>query len=227
MWNARLDESQAGVKIAGRNINNLRYAADTILAAESEEEQKSKSLLMRVKEESKKAHFSPYGALPGTPMPFPGAPLDLEARAFLKKLLEQSKTSSLVATSRMVPQPTLQTLSASYLGSTMFLALGMLSLVAAWRDSETRAGDADTWSYKGNIGLSPTRKQSLTRTWPAATLMVNIQPPEPHQALSLWSGSTDSNTLNYQRTNPREYQRVRTHTKETTWIQDPASPNHQ
>ena len=47
------------------------------------------------------------------------------------------------------------------------------------------------------------------------------------QALSLWSGSTDSKTLDYQRTNPREYQIVRNHTKETTWIQDLASPNHQ
>ena len=47
---ARLDESQAGIKIAGRNINNLRYADDTILMAESKEE--LKSLLMRVKEES-------------------------------------------------------------------------------------------------------------------------------------------------------------------------------
>ena len=53
MWNARLDEAQAGIKIAGRNINNLRYADDTILIAESEEE--LKSLLMKVKEESKKA----------------------------------------------------------------------------------------------------------------------------------------------------------------------------
>ena len=52
MRNARLDESQAGVKIAGRNINNLRYADDTTLMAESEEE--LKSLLMRVKEESAK-----------------------------------------------------------------------------------------------------------------------------------------------------------------------------
>ena len=52
MWNARLDEAQAGVKIAVRNINNLRYADDTILMAESEEE--LKSLLMKVKEESKK-----------------------------------------------------------------------------------------------------------------------------------------------------------------------------
>ena len=52
MWNARLDEGQAGIKIAGRNINNLRYADNTILKAESEEELKS---LLRVKEESEKA----------------------------------------------------------------------------------------------------------------------------------------------------------------------------
>ena len=52
MQNARLDESQAGLKIAGRNINNFRYADDTILMAESEE--RLKSLLRRVKEESKK-----------------------------------------------------------------------------------------------------------------------------------------------------------------------------
>ena len=53
MWNARLDESQAGIKITGRNINNLRYADDTTLMAENEEE--LNSLLMRVKEESEKA----------------------------------------------------------------------------------------------------------------------------------------------------------------------------
>ena len=52
MWNARLDEAQAGIKIAGRNINNLRYADDTILMAESEEE--LKSILMKEKEESEK-----------------------------------------------------------------------------------------------------------------------------------------------------------------------------
>ena len=52
MRNARLNEAQAGIKIAGRNINNLRYADDTTLMAESEEE--LKSLLMKVKEESKK-----------------------------------------------------------------------------------------------------------------------------------------------------------------------------
>ena len=50
--NARLDDAQAGIKIAGRNVNNLRYADDTILMAESEEE--LKSLLMKVKEESEK-----------------------------------------------------------------------------------------------------------------------------------------------------------------------------
>ena len=52
MWNARLDEAQAGIKIAGRNINNLRCTDDTTLMAESEEE--LKSLLMKVKEESEK-----------------------------------------------------------------------------------------------------------------------------------------------------------------------------
>ena len=53
--NSRLDEAQAGIKIAGRNINNLRYADDTTLMAEMEEE--LKSLLMKVKEESEKAGF--------------------------------------------------------------------------------------------------------------------------------------------------------------------------
>ena len=52
MLNARLDEAQAGIKVASRNINNLRYADDTALMAESEEE--LKSLVMKVKEESEK-----------------------------------------------------------------------------------------------------------------------------------------------------------------------------
>ena len=52
MWDARLDEAQAGIKIDGRNLNNLRYADDTTLLAEREE---LKSLLMKVKEESEKA----------------------------------------------------------------------------------------------------------------------------------------------------------------------------
>ena len=53
MWNARLDEAQAGIKISGRNINKLRYADDTTFMAESKEELKSR--LMKVKEESEKA----------------------------------------------------------------------------------------------------------------------------------------------------------------------------
>ena len=53
MWNAELDEAQAGIKIVGRNINNFRYVDDTTLMAQSEEE--LKSLLMKVKEESEKA----------------------------------------------------------------------------------------------------------------------------------------------------------------------------
>ena len=53
MWNAGLDEAQGGIKIAGRNINNLRYADDTTQMAENEE--KLKNLLKRVKEESEKA----------------------------------------------------------------------------------------------------------------------------------------------------------------------------
>ena len=52
MWNAKLDESQAGIKIARTNVNNLRHVDDTTLMAESEEE--LKSLLMKVKEESEK-----------------------------------------------------------------------------------------------------------------------------------------------------------------------------
>ena len=52
MWNARLDKAQAGIKIARKNINKLRYSDDTTLMAESEEE--LKSLLMKVKEESEK-----------------------------------------------------------------------------------------------------------------------------------------------------------------------------
>ena len=57
MRNSGLDEAQAGIKIAGRNINNLRYTDDIILMAKSEEE--LKSLLMQVKEESEKAGLNP------------------------------------------------------------------------------------------------------------------------------------------------------------------------
>ena len=58
MWNARLDEAQTGIKIAGRNINNLRYANDITLIAKSEEE--LKRLLMEVKQESEKAGLKPH-----------------------------------------------------------------------------------------------------------------------------------------------------------------------
>ena len=57
MWNARLDEAQAVIKIAGRNTSNLRYADDTTITAESEQE--LKSLLMKVKEESETAGLKP------------------------------------------------------------------------------------------------------------------------------------------------------------------------
>ena len=53
MWNVRMDESQAGLKVTGKNINNLRYADDSTLMAETEEE--LKSLLMKVNKENKKA----------------------------------------------------------------------------------------------------------------------------------------------------------------------------
>ena len=55
MWNSGLDEAQAGIKLAGRNINNLEYADDTTLMAEIKKE--LKSLLMKVKEESEKVGF--------------------------------------------------------------------------------------------------------------------------------------------------------------------------
>ena len=55
MWNVGLDDSEAGIKIAGRNINNLRYADETTLMVESKEE--LKNLLMKVKQESEKAGF--------------------------------------------------------------------------------------------------------------------------------------------------------------------------
>ena len=56
MWNARLDDSQAGIKIARRNVNNLRYADDTTIMAESQEE--LKSLLKKVKDENEKASLT-------------------------------------------------------------------------------------------------------------------------------------------------------------------------
>ena len=69
MQNAKLDEAQAGIKIAGRNINNLRYVDDTTLMAEKEEE--LKSLLMKVKEESEKAGLKLYVQKTKTTAPSP------------------------------------------------------------------------------------------------------------------------------------------------------------
>ena len=69
MQNAKLDEAQAGIKIAGRNINNLRYVDDITLMAEKEEE--LKSLLMKVKEESEKAGLKLYVQKTKTTAPSP------------------------------------------------------------------------------------------------------------------------------------------------------------
>ena len=60
MWNSRLDEAQTGIKVAGRNINNFRYADDTAPMAESKEE--LKSLLMKVKEQSEKVASGPISS---------------------------------------------------------------------------------------------------------------------------------------------------------------------
>ena len=76
MRKAGLEEAQAGIKLTGRNINNLRYADDTTLKAESEEE--LKSLLMKVKEESEKVIASP-GKDPHTHCPRPCPPVSLRA----------------------------------------------------------------------------------------------------------------------------------------------------
>ena len=70
--NARLDEAQAGIQIAGRNINNLRYADDTTLMAESKEE--LKSLLMKVKEESEKNWLKTAFKKPRSWHPVPSLP---------------------------------------------------------------------------------------------------------------------------------------------------------
>ena len=87
-------------------------------------------------------------------------------------------------------------------------------------------GDATWWkgaplAFWGRCSTTAC-KMPLCWTWRNGGSL----PSTIDQALSLWSGNTDSKTLDYQRTNPKEYQIVWTHTKETTWIQDPASPNH-
>ena len=89
MWNARLDEAQARIKIARRNINNLRYADDTTLMAESEEE--LKSVLMKVKEESEKLG--------------------------LKLNIQKTKMASGPITSRQIDGETMETVKDCILGS--------------------------------------------------------------------------------------------------------------
>ena len=77
----RLDEGQAGIKIAGRNINNLRYADDTTLMAESEEA--LKSLLMKVKEESEKVGLKPMASRPITTWQIDGETVETCQTLFL------------------------------------------------------------------------------------------------------------------------------------------------
>ena len=78
MWKVELDDSQAGIKIAGRNINNLRYADNTTLMAESEEE--LKSLLMRVKESPRDEAWLPGGAWSATPRSLPSLERNIRSR---------------------------------------------------------------------------------------------------------------------------------------------------
>ena len=90
MRNAGLEEAQAGIKIAGRNINNLRYADDTTLMAESEEE--LKSLLMKVKEESEKVglklNIQCHSPKSSHPLPLPKSPKDCSIHQCLFCYLE-------------------------------------------------------------------------------------------------------------------------------------------
>ena len=193
MWNARLDEARAGIRIAGRNINNLRYADDTTLMAESKE---LKNLLMKVKEKSEKAGLkfnipacrsiccSHWGVPPG--------PRFRKGRfqwqvCGLKEGLHLTILGTLISD---------------------FQPPAQLSCIC----------DLDMWPGPDLWAVYTPDFKSVARDVKKLRLR--------DQALSFWSGSTDSNTLDYQRTNLREYQIERTHTKETTWIQDLASPNH-
>ena len=91
-----------------------------------------------------------------------------------------------------------------------------------------------TWStsLNGYIRNAPSDTEVHTEhqlrvdrsTWQMEQHMQNHTKKNSNEALRLWSGSTDSKTPDYQKINPREYQIVKTHTKETTWIQDPARP---
>ena len=114
-----------------------------------------------------------------------------------------------------------------------------------WNDWKVEYAGPRTWDGKCHSSLllyrniESLKRMALTKcasavTWPGIKPGPSSLRAQSHnhwtvrdQALSLWSGSTDSKTLDYQRTNPRDYHIVRTHTKETTWIQDLATPNQQ
>ena len=105
----------------------------------------------------------------------------------------------------------------------------------AWNISQKWFSDNSSWflllgtkRFKWIVSME-LGKGNIFDGWPNRKHPVPTGKPSGwrDQILSLWSGSTDSKILDYQRTNPREYQIVRTHKKETTWIEDPASPNHQ
>ena len=193
MWNARLDEAQAGIKIAGRNINNLRYADDTTLTAESKE---LKNLLMKVKEKSEKAglkfNIPAWRSVYCTHWGVPPGPLFRKGRfqwqvCGLKEGLHLTILGTLISDYQSPAQ-----LSCSC--------------------------DLDMWPGPDLWAVYTPDFKSVARDVKKLRLRDKV--------LSFWSGSTDSNTLDYHRTNLRENQIVRNHTKETTWMQDPASPNH-
>ena len=108
-----------------------------------------------------------------------------------------------------------QRISHDFLEGSFPLCSGSPGLLEwGWREPGSSSGESSEKGYDDfYVSLNSNRKD-LCR-W------------SRDQAPSLWSGSTDSKILDYQRTNPKDYKIVRTHTNETTWIQNPASPNHQ
>ena len=108
-----------------------------------------------------------------------------------------------------------QRISHDFLEGSFPLCSGSPGLLEwGWREPGSSSGESSEKGYDDfYVSLNSNRKD-LCR-W------------SRDQAPSLWSGSTDSKILDYQRTNPKDYKIVRTHINETTWIQDPASPNHQ
>ena len=108
MWNSGLDEAQAGIKIDERNINNFRYADDTTLMAESEEE--LKSLLMRVKEESEKSglklNIQKKKIMASGPIQFSSIQLLSRVRLFATPWIAARQASLSITNSRSSPRRT-------------------------------------------------------------------------------------------------------------------------